>query len=165
MVALPGEAEWEKAARGGLEIPREPYLSPPRGLLTPPKTTLRPNPHPTSRYPWGDGFDPDKANTAETGLGTTTAVGTFPLGASPYGVLDLSGNVWEWTRSIPKDYPYDPTDGREDLQVDAPRVLRGGSFVIRWNARAAVRNWLNPSVRYRDYGFRVVVVPEVAIRR
>ena len=72
----------------------------------------------------------------------------------------MSGNVWEWTRSIPKAYPYDPTDGREDLQADAHRVARCGSFFnFRGFARTAVRDWFNPNLRFRSGGFRVVVVP------
>jgi len=158
-VTLPSEAEWEKAARGGLQLPN-PSI---------PNTSI-PNSFPARIYPWGDAFDLDRANTEKTGLGTTSAVGAFPRGASPYGVLDLSGNVWEWTRSLWGEdlgkpdygYPYDPTDGRENLGVpsDVLRVLRGGSFDVNPRfARAAVRNWFFPDGRSEDFGFRVVVVP------
>ena len=94
-------------------------------------------------------------------------MGCFPGGASPYGVEDLSGNVWEWTRSLwGKDlekpdfkYPYDPEDGREELDDNRLRVLRGGSFAdYQWNVRAASRVWNFPYAHYRDIGFRVGVV-------
>ncbi len=148
-VTLPSEAEWEKAARGGLPPTRP---SPRRGEG---KGGGRIS-------PWGDDFSPDCANTAETGLGTTSAVGVFPKGASPYGVLDLSGNVWEWTRSLYREYPYDPGDGRENL--DAPdnesRALRGGSFDnLQYNARCAVRYWDYPYDGYGIIGFRVCLSP------
>lgn len=131
-VSLPSEAEWEKAAQGTQK----------RG------------------YPWGDQFDPNCANTSEAGIGTTSVVGCFPGGASPYGLLDMSGNVWEWTRSVYKDYPYHPGDGREDLSSTAARVLRGGAFnSSEGDARCACRNWDSPSDRNPSYGFRVVVSP------
>ena len=72
-------------------------------------------------------------------IGDTTPVDRYPKGASPYGALDMAGNVWEWTLSLwGKDvskpqfgYPYKPTDGREDLQAadDVWRVVRGGSYI------------------------------------
>lgn len=144
-VTLPSEAEWEKAARGGLPSPAG------RGAGGEGAGRI---------YPWGDDFDPNRANTEETGIGDTTAVGVFPTGASPYGVLDLSGNVWEWTRSLYRAYPYDPRDGREALKAGDLRVLRGGSFNNGLgDARAAVRDRDLPGLRGRNFGFRLAVVP------
>ncbi len=159
-VLLPSEAEWEKAARGGLLSPSGRGTRACVGQSRSGESANRLSQIAVPIYPWGDEFDPSKANTAETGIGTTTAVGAFPLGASPYGVLDMSGNVWEWTRSIQKVYPYNPADGREDLQAGAPRVLRGGSFNYdRRSARAIARLSYLPYLRSGLYGFRVVVVP------
>ena len=110
---LPSEAEWEKAARG------------PKGW----------------KYPWGPTWDRNRCNNmamddpallkkmveldAERG---TTPVGSFPSGASPYGVLDLLGNAVEWCSSKYKDYPYRATDGREEADTGSLRVLRGGCW-------------------------------------
>jgi hypothetical protein len=75
---LPTEAQWEKAARG--EYGNE--------------------------WPWGNEFDKSKCNTIEGGKIDTTPVDAYPSGASPYGVMDMVGNVWEWTHTMFKGYPY-----------------------------------------------------------
>lgn len=143
---LPSEAEWEKAARGGLQLLKEPIIHEVKdGLALPEDYARIPNPSPERIFPWGKDDDPSRMNCAETGIGGTSAVGIFPTGVSPYGLLDVSGNVWEWTRSLREEkfgYPYNPNDGREAL--DAPdniyRVLRGGSCINDGrNARCASR--------------------------
>ena len=140
---LPSEAEWEKAARGGLPLPGR------RGAGGEVRA-----------YPWSNEWDATKCNTGESGLGGTTPVGMYPEGASPYGCLDMAGNVWEWTRSVFKDYPYRPDDGRENLDAgdDVRRVLRGGAFRNpQYRARCASRYRNGPNNYWYYFGFRVVV--------
>ena len=65
-------------------------------------------------YPWVGDFESERANTSESGIGRTTAVGLFPRGVSQYQALDMAGNTWEWCSSLYKRYRYDAEDGRED---------------------------------------------------
>ena len=102
-ITLPSELEWEKAARGGLI-----------GTV----------------FPWGDTPDRNRANYGDSNIGNTSVVGCFPPNA--YGLYDMVGNVWDWTRILLDfDYPYSIDDfRREDLKVgyDTDRVV-GGRFL------------------------------------
>ena len=87
-------------------------------------------------------------------------MGIFPGSASPYGALDMAGNIWEWCHSLYKHYPYGVDDGREDPEADGRRVLRGGSwFYFQYGARCACRYDYHPDFRRYFIGFRVVVSP------
>lgn len=119
------------------------------------------NPNPARVYPWDDDFDESRCNVGETGIGTTSAVGLFPAGASPYGVLDMSGNVWEWclTKWV-DDYQGYIEKERElqDVEGEPPRVVRGGSWYFgRRLVRCACRLGCGPDSRFDGFGFRVVV--------
>jgi formylglycine-generating enzyme required for sulfatase activity len=128
---LPSEAQWEKGARGT------------DGRI----------------YPWGNKWDAGRCNSHEEGKGDTTPVGAYRDGASPYGLLDMVGNVWEWTRSQGgRGYPYDPKDGREDVGADGVWVLRGGVFHVDARiARCAYRFCHSRDHSLRYVGFRMCI--------
>ncbi len=112
------------------------------------------------QYPWGNEFDPARCNSGEGGPGETTPVGQYPEGASPYGILDMAGNVWEWCSTLYKPYPYDPGDGRENPEAEGGRMVRGGSFLnSRWGVRCAVRLRLGPDLLHWYQGFCPVASP------
>lgn len=166
LALLPSEAEWEKAARGGVKMLQKPLI---RSAVEKRENSgwrvdddLRRvvNPDPRRKYPWMKEFTLGYDNCDSAGIGSTSAMGCFPKNVSPYGVVELSGNVWEWTRSIYKDYPYRADDGREDLKSKSRRVLRGGAYFDFGDfLRCAFRYRRNPNLRYNFFGFRVMVSP------
>jgi formylglycine-generating enzyme required for sulfatase activity len=137
-VGLPNEAQWEKASRG---------------------TTRR-------IFPWRNRINIIDGANIEMNIGSTSPVGCFPKGTSPYGVMDMAGNIWEWTRSIWGNqwsfsdfiYPYNPDDGRENLGSRGFRILRGGCFLSsRKSSRCSSRLRLNPTNKDDHIGFRVAI--------
>ena len=178
-VRLPNEPEWEKAARCGDYVPvrPRPIVAAQLPHTQWAATDFAKANHSACVYPFSGASVPSKHNIDDTHLNATSPAGCFPNGASAYGCHDLSGNVWEWTRSawgprILKDgqfdatlqfnYAYQPSDGREQplLGKDMTRVVRGGS----WNnnlrsARCAYRDRLNPDNSFSYNGFRIVVSP------
>jgi formylglycine-generating enzyme required for sulfatase activity len=81
-------------------------------------------------------------------------------GASPYGVMDMAGNVWEWTNSLFHLYPYDPNDGRESRQTQGFRVLRGASWVNDANVTNCLSRLDGDFQFYNNVSFRCAVSPE-----
>lgn len=113
---LPSEQQWEKAARG------------PDGRL----------------FPWGDAWDGDRVNSAESGRRFLTPVGAFPEGASAYGCLNMAGNVWEWTTT-----PWEP---------DSPLMAKKGGCALNFepHMQCSARFEDPPEMRLRWAGFRLI---------
>lgn len=106
-------------------------------------------------FPWGSERSSSFANFDS---GTPIAVGSLPCPECSYGLSDMSGNVWEFTRSPLQDYPYDSSDDYADLDSDPLWVMRGGSYADPVNnVRTAVRGGVDPGVRSPGIGFRVVI--------
>lgn len=158
-VCLPSEAEWEKGARGGLQIPVRPLIQPIERVTLQPAVTLQANERAQTAYIWGDIAELNRANYSSSNIGSSSAVGCFPSGVSPYGLEEMTGNVLEWTRSKWAAYPYEVGDGREILDASKEgRVLRGGYFGGDDNwLRCAFRRRLPPNYDYGGLGFRVCV--------
>lgn len=177
-VVLPNEPEWEKAARGGVAIPGQSVIVRAAHIETESDIPVIENPSPRRRYSYGEDFRAECANTLNTGVNHSNATGCFSANWSPYGCQELSGNVWEWTRSLYGLYDYDKRTAdceyrypygtrlkvREDASAsrDITRVVRGGSWGSNYDfARCAYRNWYLPTDCLDRVGFRVVVAAPV----
>lgn len=129
VISLPTEQQWQFAAQGNEQ----------------------------NEYPWGNKFDENRCNTTQNLIFRTTPVTQYESkGDSVFGVVDMSGNVWEWCAT-------DRETGSQDISVlAANRVLRGGSYLLSsHHARAATRNGFDPDIRDSGYGFRVVCIDSV----
>lgn len=106
-------------------------------------------------FPWGNTPSTEFANY---GTNAPLPIGSKPCSQCAHDLHDMSGNVWELTRSPLEPYPFDPEDDAENLTEDALWVMRGGSFADSvGNVRAAVRGGVDPSVRNNGIGFRLAI--------
>ncbi len=129
---LPTETEWEAAARG----------------------------QEGRRYAYGNDFNAALGNTFETHIRRTTPIGVFPGGETPEGLVDMTGNIWDWTESLYQLYGSSEDPG--SAESDARRVVRGGAWHFdQTNARAAVRSYSAPGTRYNLLGFRLACVSPI----
>jgi hypothetical protein len=141
---LASEPEWEKAA--SLFIDKNNHIL-------------------KLKYPWGNEFDETRCNTQANKINGTTRVGSYSLfqGDSACGCTDMAGNVWEWTSTIFKPYPYRNDDGREDPSGVGSRVLRGGSYKSGASyVTCTARQPFDPYSKRGDVGFRCLIdLPDV----